>query len=72
MLHGDADELVPESSVRKLVDKLNTQKNVTVDYRVYDGCDHVFATHAEEVGRALEDHVSTKLRARKQMALAAD
>ncbi len=29
MLHGDADELVPEPAVRKLVDKLNTQKNVT-------------------------------------------
>ena len=28
MLHGDADELVPEPAVRKLVDKLNTQKNV--------------------------------------------
>lgn len=26
MLHGDADELVPEPAVRKLVDKLNTQK----------------------------------------------
>ena len=72
MLHGEADELVPESNVRKLVDKLNTQKNVTVDYRIYEGCDHVFATHADEVGRALEDHVSTKMRARKQMALAAD
>ena len=29
MLHGDADELVPEGAVRKLVDKLNTQKGVT-------------------------------------------
>ena len=28
MLHGDADELVPELAVRKLVDKLNTQKGV--------------------------------------------
>ena len=33
MLHGDTDELVPESAVRKLVDKLNTQKGVSVDYR---------------------------------------
>ncbi len=33
MIHGDADELVPEIAVRKLVDKLNTQKGVSVDYR---------------------------------------
>ena len=34
MLHGDADELVPEPAVKKLVDKLNTQKGVPVDYRI--------------------------------------
>ena len=37
MLHGDADELVPEPAVRKLVDKLNTQKGVHVDYRIFPG-----------------------------------
>ena len=71
MLHGDNDELVPEPAVRKLVDKLNTQKNVQVDYRVYPGADHVFASHAETVGVAIEDHVG-KILARKAMALAAD
>ena len=71
MIHGDADELVPEPSVRKLVDKLNTQKNVQVDYRVYPTADHIFASHAETVGDAIEDHVG-KILARKAMALAAD
>ena len=71
MLHGDSDELVPEASVRKLVDKLNTQKNVQVDYRVYPGADHVFASHAEHVGQAIEDHVG-QIMARKALALAAD
>ncbi len=71
LLHGDADELVPEPAVRKLVDKLNTQKGVTVDYRVYAGADHVFANHAEQVSDAVEDYVG-KIVARKTMALAAD
>jgi alpha/beta superfamily hydrolase len=71
LIHGDSDELVPEPSVRKLVDKLNTQKGVQVDYRVYPGADHVFASHAEQVGEALEDHVSL-MQSRKAMALAAD
>lgn len=51
MLHGDSDELVPEPAVRKLVDKLNTQKGVKVDYRVLGGADHVFASHADPGGR---------------------
>ena len=71
MLHGDSDELVPEPAVKKLVDKLNTQKNVTVDYRILPGADHVFASHADAVGVALEDHV-TRTMARRVMALAAD
>jgi len=71
MLHGDADELVPEASVRKLVDKLNTQKGVSVDYRIVPGADHVFALHADAVADAVEDYVG-KAVARRHMALAAD
>lgn len=71
MIHGDTDELVPEPAVRKLVDKLNTQKGVHVDYRVFAGADHIFAEHADAVSEALEDHVG-KVIARRQMALAAD
>jgi hypothetical protein len=71
MLHGDADELVPENAVRKLVDKLNTQKGVSVDYRVVDGADHVFAEHADRVSDAIEDYCGKTI-ARRAMALAAD
>jgi alpha/beta superfamily hydrolase len=57
--------------VRKLVDKLNTQKGVQVDYRVYNGADHVFADHADRVADAVEDYVG-KIVARRALALAAD
>jgi len=71
MLHGDADELVPELAVHKLVDKLNTQKGVSVDYRVFEGADHVFAEHAERVAEAIDDYCGKSI-ARRAMALAAD
>ena len=54
-----------------MVDKLNTQKGVTVDYRVFSRADHVFAEHADKVGAAVEDYVGKKL-ARRTMAFAAD
>jgi alpha/beta superfamily hydrolase len=57
--------------VRKLVDKLNTQKGVHVDYRIMDGADHVFADHAERVADAVDDHVGKAI-SRRAMALAAD
>lgn len=71
IIHGDTDELVPESTVRKLVDKLNQQKGVAIDYRVFDGADHVFANHSDKVSEAVESYVTQSL-ARRQMAFAAD
>ncbi len=71
MIHGDADELVPESAVAKLVERLNAQKGVTVDYRVLPGADHVMANHAEAVADAIEDYVNQKMVGR-YFALAAD
>ena len=57
--------------MRKLVDKLNTQKNVTVDYRIFAGADHVFADQADAVSTAVEDYVGRAI-SRRNMALAAD
>jgi alpha/beta superfamily hydrolase len=54
-----------------LVDKLNTQKGVHVDYRVFSGADHVFASHADTVAESIDDFCGKAI-ARKQMALAAD
>jgi alpha/beta superfamily hydrolase len=72
ILHGQEDELVPESSVRKLVDKLNTQKGVTIDYRLLPGAGHVFTPpQTEQVADATEDHV-VRVLGRSRMALAAD
>lgn len=72
ILHGAEDELVPEGSVRKLVDKLNTQRGIAIDYRVQEGAGHVFtADQTEKVASAAEDHVRTMLN-RARMAMAAD
>jgi alpha/beta superfamily hydrolase len=72
MLHGEADELVPEGSVRKLVDKLNTQKGITIDYRTLPGAGHVFTPEeTDRIVDAAEDHVHARMN-RSRMALAAD
>lgn len=72
IVHGEADELVPVSSVGKLVDKLNTQKGVTIDYRTIPDAGHVFnAEQAATLADMTEDHVHSVLN-RSRMALAAD
>lgn len=57
ILHGDADELVPLSTVDKLAHKLNSQKNIKVDYQVLPGCDHFFRNHVDEVARLVEAYL---------------
>jgi alpha/beta superfamily hydrolase len=72
VVHGEADELVPVGSVQKLVDKLNTQKGVSIDYRTIAGAGHVFTpAQVDTLADMTEDHVLSKMN-RSRMALAAD
>ncbi len=42
---GCEDEIVTPSSVSSLVKKLNTQRNVAVDYAMVEGADHMYNNH---------------------------
>jgi hypothetical protein len=53
VLHGDRDEIVPEASVAKLVEKLIAQRNLDIDYRIIKGANHFFHDKLEE----LDGHV---------------
>ena len=57
IVHGADDDVVPLASVDKLTQKLSSQKNIDIDYRVVKGCDHFFAKHID----TLTDHVSDYL-----------
>ncbi|MGE0108808.1 MAG: prolyl oligopeptidase family serine peptidase, partial [Bdellovibrionales bacterium] len=56
-IHGQDDEIVPESSVAKLVEKLSAQGNIEIDYRIVPGTGHFFNTQLD----VLEDHVDDYL-----------
>ena len=62
VIHGDADELVPEAEVAKLAKKLSSQRAVDIDYRKVAGADHFFSDYLEVVSGHVEDYVGTKLR----------
>ncbi len=57
IVHGDQDTIVPEESVAKLVQKLSSQRGITIDYRIVKGADHFFTGKTEE----LVDHVNDYL-----------
>ena len=61
LVHGDADDIIPEESVAKLADKLGKQKNITIDYNVIKGCDHFFRDHLDPMEKHVEKYLNENL-----------
>ncbi|PIW30689.1 MAG: alpha/beta hydrolase [Rhodospirillales bacterium CG15_BIG_FIL_POST_REV_8_21_14_020_66_15] len=61
LIHGKADEVVPVGSVDKLVEKLSAQKNIEIDYRTVDKCDHYFSEHLDALLKHVEDYLDKRL-----------
>jgi alpha/beta superfamily hydrolase len=57
VLHGGADQLIPEANVKKLVDKLQHQRDIVIDYRVVPGANHFFTEHMDQLGAEVEDYL---------------
>ena len=61
IIHGDKDEVVPQSSVNKLAQKLQKQKNIKIDYRIIEGSDHFFLDHLEPLNKQVNDYLDKVL-----------
>ena len=61
IIHGDKDEVVPQSSVNKLAQKLQKQKNIKIDYRIIEGSDHFFLDHLEPLNKQVNDYLDKML-----------
>jgi alpha/beta superfamily hydrolase len=57
IVHGSADDLVPEPSVAKLAAKLATQRNIKVKYRTIEGANHFFGTHLDALGEIVDSYL---------------
>ena len=70
VIHGSADEVVPEPSVRKLVDKLQHQRDIVIDYRVIQGASHFYQDHMDELNAELDRYLNKVLHSRPAKAAA--
>ncbi len=61
VIQGSRDDIVPHDSVKKLVEKLSSQRAVEVDYRVIKDADHFFTGKLETVASAVTDYVTPRL-----------
>ncbi|MEQ8354171.1 MAG: alpha/beta hydrolase [Kiloniellaceae bacterium] len=70
ILQGDKDEVVPEPSVKKLVDKLSSQRGIAIDYRIVPGAGHFFQDEMEELNGHVDDYLAKSLAADKNKTAA--
>ncbi len=61
ILHGDKDDIVPQVSVDKLVQKLKKQRNISIDYRVIKNGDHFFQEDVSELISHLDEYLDKAL-----------
>ncbi len=61
IVHGDRDEIVPIDAVNKLNQKLSSQKNIIIDYRVVEGANHFFSEHMDVLNAHVEDYLDKSL-----------
>lgn len=59
VLHGDADDIVPESAVAKLVQKLSQQRDITITYRLIQGANHFFTNRLEDLAQNVETYIDS-------------
>ena len=61
MVQGGADQLVPPTAVKELIVKLTAQKSITIDYRQIRGADHFFSRHLNEMVKAVDGYLDSRL-----------
>ncbi|MGL6044392.1 MAG: alpha/beta hydrolase [Sandaracinobacteroides sp.] len=61
IVQGTGDEVVSEPQVQKLVDKLKTQKHITIDYEKIEGANHHFAAEMDEMMGLVERYLDRRL-----------
>ncbi len=61
IVQGSADEVVQAAAVQKLVDKLKTQKHITIDYDVIEGANHFFENEMVQMMGSVDRYLDMRL-----------
>ena len=63
IVDGGADEVVTGSSVQKLVDKLKTQRHITIDHATIPGANHFFEHEMPDLMKVVDAYLDKRLSA---------
>ena len=61
IIQGEADEVVTPSAVQKLVDKLRTQRHITINHELIPGANHFFANELDLLMKEVDSYLDMRL-----------
>ena len=61
IVHGGADEMVPEPEVSELAKKLQTQRRIEIDYKVIEGAGHFYERELDTMAEIVERYIARRL-----------
>ena len=64
MLHGKKDELVPVEETQRLAQKLQSQKNITVEYEEISGANHFYDNETHKLNKIICNYIEKELNSR--------
>ena len=62
IIQGDADEVATPGATQKLVDKLRTQKHITIHHDVIPKANHFFADEMTELMTSVDGYLDMRLK----------
>jgi uncharacterized protein len=61
IVNGSADEVVTPSGVQKLVDKLKTQKHITITHETIEGANHFFEKEMDQLESIVQRYLDMRI-----------
>ena len=62
IIQGDADEVATPPATQKLVDKLRTQKHITIHHDTIPGANHFFANELDPLMKSVDGYLDMRLK----------
>jgi alpha/beta superfamily hydrolase len=64
IVHGKKDEIAPLDDVQKLAQKLQAQKNITVEYEEVSGANHFYDNEIPKLNKIIQNYIEIELNSR--------
>ena len=64
IVHGKKDEIAPLDDVQKLAQKLQAQKNITINYEEVSGANHFYDNEIPKLKKVVENYIETEFNSR--------